>query len=120
MVKPTQRTRTISTKLSDEEYARVSAAAGNDSVSEWVRDTVLEALDGGTKAAAPVAAPTSAPIAAKDVEALMAELLAFRSLMLTLLFRVANGGQITEAELRKLIERADQDKRKKAIERLSG
>lgn len=117
MVKPMQPKRTVSTKLTDEEYERVSAAAGNDSVSEWVRDAVLRALDGGARTTA-AAAPTSVGAASKDVEALMAELLAFRSVVFTLLFRVANGGKITEAEMRKLIDRADADKVRKAADRL--
>jgi hypothetical protein len=105
VVKPVIRSKSVGTKVTEEEYARLEALAGGRPMGEWVREVLLAADSEG--------APTRAD------EAVMAELLALRSLTLTLFFRVANGDKIDEAEMRTLIERADGDKRKKAMERLS-
>lgn len=110
MVKPSPlRTKTISTKVSDEEQARFEslAQAEGQSLAEWVRDTLL--------ARAEVAAGprTSAE------QILLSEQLALRAILLNVLFRLASGEKITEQEMQQLISRADADKLKKAAERLS-
>ena len=96
------RDRSLGTKLSEVEYARVEAAALGAGVglSEWCRGVVLQAAadDGGT-------APQTA---------LMAELLALRAVLLNVVYRMANGERVSQDEMRQLIERADRDKRKRA------
>ena len=47
MVKSTRRTKTISTKLSAEEYERLAAVAGGQSMSEWAREALLRAAGSG-------------------------------------------------------------------------
>ena len=48
----------------------------------------------------------------------MAELVALRTILLNVLYKQVNGKGMTEEEMRQLIERADADKLKKAVERL--
>jgi hypothetical protein len=50
--------------------------------------------------------------------ALMAELVALRTILLNVLYKQANEKSLTEEEMRQLIKLADADKRKKAVERL--
>src|SRR6187549_3403663 len=78
IVKGPLRDRSLGTKLSEVEYARVESAALSAGVglSEWCRNAVL-------RAAAP---DGSAPEAA-----LMAELLALRAVLLNVVYRMANG-----------------------------
>ena len=38
-----QRTKSIGTKVTDEEYARLEALAGEQTISEWVRAVLLKA-----------------------------------------------------------------------------
>jgi len=104
MVKPSFRTKSVGTKVTDEEYARFEALAAGQSMSEWVRDTLL-------------AADRPASASPAD-EALMAELLALRTILLNVLFKVANGEKVSAEAMQQLIDRADGDKLKKAAERL--
>jgi hypothetical protein len=52
-------------------------------------------------------------------QALMAEVVALRGILLNVLFRLANGQTLTADEMQRLIDRADSDKLKKARERLA-
>ncbi len=40
---PSLRTKSISTKVTDEEYALFEALAGGQTISEWARDVLLKA-----------------------------------------------------------------------------
>jgi hypothetical protein len=95
------RTKCISTKVTDEEYARLEALAGEQTISEWVRAVLLRA-----------AAPSAEPV-------LLAELLALRAILLNLHFAVCSGETVTAETMRRLIDRADQDKIHHAQERLA-
>jgi hypothetical protein len=111
VVKPSPlRTKTISTKVSEEEQERLEslAQAEGQSLAEWVRDTLL----------ARAAAATGPTTSAEQVQ--LAELLALRKILLNVLFKVANGEKITKQEMQNLIDNADADKLKNAGERLSG
>ena len=96
-----QRTKSIGTKVTDEEYARLEALAGEQTISEWVRAVLLKA-----------AAPSAEPI-------LLAELLALRTILLNLHFAVCSGEPVTAETMRRLIDCADQDKIRHAHERLA-
>jgi hypothetical protein len=96
-----QRTKSIGTKVTDEEYARLEALAGAQTISEWVRAVLLKA-----------AAPSAEPI-------LLAELLALRTILLNLHFAVCSGEPVTAETMRRLIDCADQDKIQLAHERLA-
>ena len=104
-MKPPLRTKSVSTKVSEAEFAVLEehARLAGLTLSEWVRDVLL---------AAPVE-----PGAEAGSEVVLAELLALRSLFLNLQFR-AGKEPLTEPELRGLIDRADATKLERARERL--
>jgi hypothetical protein len=104
-MKPPLRTKSVSTKVSEAEFAVLEehARLAGLTLSEWVRDVLL---------AAPVE-----PGAEAGSEVVLAELLALRSLLLNLQFR-SDKGPLSEPELRSLIERADATKLERARERL--
>ena len=99
---PALRTKSISTKVTDEEYAQFEALAGEQTISEWARDVLLKA----TK------------LNAGD-QTVLAEVLALRTILLNIHFAVSQGQTLTAEEMRQLIERADQDKLSKARQRLA-
>jgi hypothetical protein len=104
MVKPVFRRKSIGTKVSEEEYARLEALAGGRAMSEWVREVLLRELDGRQ------ARPAE--------ETVLAEVLALRTILLNAFYRLAEGEKLTAEELQSFIDRADASKGQKAIERL--
>jgi hypothetical protein len=99
----------VGTKVSEAEFALLEERARGAGLrlAEWVREALL---------AAPVE-----PVAGSGVdsgEVALAEVLALRSLLLNLHFRAAKGEPVAEAEMRGLIERADETKMQRARERL--
>ena len=99
---PSLRTKSISTKVTDEEYAQFEALAGEQTISEWARDVLLKA----TK-----------PNAGEQT--VLAEFLALRTILLNMHFAVSQGQTLTAEEMQQLIERADQNKLSKARQRLA-
>jgi len=98
-----RRTKSIGTKVTPEEYARIQTLAGEQPVSEWVRAALLRAAE-------------DTPAADSIV---LAELLALRAILLNVHFHLCNGTPLTAETMQRLIERADQDKRQKAQARLA-
>src|SRR5260221_9389764 len=99
---PSLRTKSISTKVTDEEYVLFETLAGGQTISEWTRDVLLKA----TK-----------PNAGEQT--VLAEVLALRPILLNIHFAVSQGQTLTAEEMQKLIERADQNKLSKARQRLA-
>jgi hypothetical protein len=99
---PALRTKSVSTKVTDEEYAQFEALAGEQTISEWARDVLLKA----TK-----------PNAGEQT--VLGELLALRTILLNMHFAVSQGQTLTVEDMQQLIERADQNKLSKARERLA-
>lgn len=99
-MKPVFRTKSITSKVTEEEYAllEASAAASGQSMSEWVRETLV----GKRSAAQP----------REDV--LLAELLGLRTILLNLLFTMAKGETMTAEQMQAIIERADAGKIERA------
>jgi hypothetical protein len=95
------RTKSVGTKVTADEYARLEALAGTQSLSEWTREVLLKA-----------AAPDSAV-------QLLAEVLALRTILLNMHFAIASGRALSVENMQHLIERADQDKIARAQERLA-
>jgi len=112
MVRPSLRTRSVGTKLTDAEYASLEgqAQASGKSLSEWCREVML--------ASANAQAQKSEPSVGTEVQAFMAELVALRTILLNVLFKQVNGERVTVEQMQNLIERADADKLQKALERL--
>lgn len=108
------RTKSIGTKVSEEEFAALEECArqADMTLSEWVRAVLL--------AAPGVELPDDEAALAGRVT--LAEVLALRTLFLNLQFRAGSGGAsqgpMTEAEMRGLIGRADGVKMQRARERL--
>jgi hypothetical protein len=98
---PVRRSKCISTKVTDEEYATIEASAGGQTLSAWAREVLLA---------------TVTPRLADQV--LLAEFLALRTILLNLHFALATRGAPDADDVQALIERADQDKVRRAKERL--
>lgn len=107
------RTKSIGTKVSEEEFAAMETCArqADMTLSEWVRAVLLAAPE------VELPGNESAGEAALAGRVTLAEVLALRTLFLNLQFRQAQG-PMTEAEMRTLIERADAVKGERARERL--
>ncbi|HEV2112771.1 MAG TPA: hypothetical protein VGR50_01405 [Terriglobales bacterium] len=105
MVKPTLRTKSLGTKVTEEEYVRLAGLAEGRSLSEWAREVLLRAA-------------SEAPHRHAD-EVLLAEVIGLRTILLNVLYRLVNGEKLTAQEMQQLIERADGEKQKKAVEKLA-
>jgi hypothetical protein len=111
MVKTSLRTKSISTKVSEEQYVQLARAAQTEgkTLSEWCRGVMLSSVN---------SRPSKATETGGDGHAVMAELVALRTILLNVLFKQANGEPVTAEEMHHLIDRADSDKLRKARERL--
>jgi hypothetical protein len=111
MVKLNLRTKSIGTRVSEQEYARLERVAqkASKTLAEWCREVMLSSANGG-------AAETA--VAGARAEALIAEVVALRAILLNVLFKQSNGERLTAEEMQRLIDRADSDKLRKARERL--
>jgi hypothetical protein len=111
MVKPNLRTKSIGTKVTEEEFALLEQAAqkASKTLGEWCREVMLGRANGQ---------PANGSRGEAGAEAVMAEVVALRAILLNVLFKQANGERLTTEEMQKLINRADSDKFKKARERL--
>lgn len=112
MVRPSLRTKSIGTKVTEEEYAKLerTAQAGGKTLSEWCREVML--------ASANAQVPKGQLSGVSEAQVLMAEFAALRAILLNVLFKQANGERLTAEQMQALIDRADADKLKKAAERL--
>lgn len=99
---PTPRNKSIGTKVTEEEYTQFEVLAGDQTISEWVRDALLKAAE-----------PSPAE------QTIMAELLALRMILMNILFTIANREPLTSTAMDDIIKRADASKLAKALERLT-
>jgi hypothetical protein len=99
---PRPRSKSISTKVTEEEYAHLEILAGEQTISEWVRETLLKAAE-----------PSPAE------QTIVAELLALRTILMNILFSIANREQLTSTAMDDIIKHADAGKLAKALERLT-
>jgi hypothetical protein len=97
-----RRTKGITIKVTDDEYAALMRVAKGQTVTAWVHDVVL-------------ATATPRPI---DY-VLLTEFLALRTILLNLHAALAAGETPTPDAVQRLIERADREKIRKANERLA-
>jgi len=111
MVKPNLRTKSIGTKVSEDEYAQLERAArmSAKTVGEWCREVMLASANGQ---------PEKLNGTGGEAHAVMAEVVALRAILLNVLFKQAKGEPLTAEEMQRLIDRADSDKLRKARERL--
>jgi hypothetical protein len=101
------RTRSVGTKVSAEEYARLEASARERqlSISEWSRQTLLAAANAFEGTA--------------GERAILAEVIALRTIVANLIYAFTSEGKVTADQMRAFIERADGTKSKRATELLS-
>ena len=111
MVRPSLRTRSVGARITATEYASLQrqAETNGQSVSEWCREVILARLNGHSE---------NGNAGNVGLEALMAEVVAMRAILLNLLFKQANGDRLTPQEMQGLIDRVDSEKARKARERL--
>jgi len=107
-----RRTRSVGTKLTDEEYAQLEslAAARGVTPGECVRDLVLRAFP-KTGTGQPAAEATVAE------QTVLSEVLALRTILINTIYDQGNGG-MTPERMRELIAKADAGKLEKALDRL--
>jgi hypothetical protein len=101
------RTKSVGTKVTEAELRVLESRAERAGVtlSEWVRDVLLgSSVETGTLAAE---------------RAILAEVLAMRTILLNFMLKVGEGNPIPEASSKKLIEWADANKVKRALEILA-
>lgn len=104
MDKVAPRTKSITTKVTEEECScleRLAANAGKNK-SEWCREVLLERVKGASR---------SEPV-------VLGELLALRTILLNLFYATSRQEPITVEGMQEIIERADEGKLRKARERL--
>ena len=82
---PAFRTKSVSTKVTDEEYAQFEALAGEQTISEWARDVLLKATKPNT-----------------GEQTVLAEVLALRTILLNIHFAVSQGRTLTAEEMQQL------------------
>ena len=102
------RTRSVGTKLTEEEFARLEslAAATGQSVSEWAREALLAATT-----PTPSHPPTTNPNPNNSNDAtVLGEVRALRAIVLNLFFDLAKGEEITVERMKEIIARADAKK----------
>src|SRR4029078_8459212 len=97
---PRVRTRTVSTKVSEDDYALLKQLAGDQRVGEWVRDVLFKAV--------------LAERSAEDNRTILGELLALRKILLNLQFSVAVGEPVTRDRMLALIDEADAEQHARA------
>lgn len=106
-MKTPSRTRSVGTKVSQEEYARLEARAADKqlSISEWSRQALLAAAN----------VVQGSP----GEKAILAEVIALRTIVANLIYAFTSEGKVTAEQMRAFIERADGTKGKRATEILS-
>jgi len=106
-VKHDLRSKSVSTKVSEAELRVLESRAERAglTLSEWVRDVLLgSSVDAGAMAAE---------------RAILAEMLAMRAILLNFMLKLSMRQPITEQVSRELIEWADSNKMKRALEMLA-
>ena len=107
-MKPEQvRARTVGCKVTEDEYARLTAQAerAKQSLGEWCREVLLERAEGRPPSAAE--------------QAVLGEVLALRTIVINLHFAVSKGEKVMADQMQQIIDRADSEKLKKALARLA-
>jgi len=98
-------TKSISAKVTEAEYAQLVAQAGDRTVSEWVRTTVLAALS---------------PSPSERIAFLtFAEQMGVRSVVINLCHLLRQGQPVTRDVLQHLVDQADSTKVRAAQERIA-
>lgn len=102
MLRKYSRSKTISTKVTEDEQRRLEelAAASGQGMSEWTRDVLLRQLN-------------------PQQEILLGEVLAVRAILLNVAYALSRSQPLSSDKMKELTARADADKLNKAKERLA-
>jgi hypothetical protein len=105
-----RRNRTVGSKVTESEYARLSTIAERRGVTlgEWCREVLLACANDSQEVTVTAAE-----------KALLAEVVALRTILLNALYKLAPQEDLTDQDLDRLIERADKDRFQRARERLA-
>jgi hypothetical protein len=97
-----QRTATVSTRVTEDEYKELEALAQaqKQTMSEWVREVLLD---------------QRGEPAGHDV--VLAEVMALRTILLNALASIGAGRELTTEKMQELIERADRERFRRANEK---
>lgn len=103
--KPILRRRTVSTKVTQEEFSGLEAQATERGVnlSEWVREALLDRMK-----------PNEAP----GNETVLAEVMALRTIVINLAGAQARGQAMNQEKIQDLIDHADRQRFRRAEERI--
>ncbi|HEY2544432.1 MAG TPA: hypothetical protein VGI46_00045 [Candidatus Acidoferrum sp.] len=104
------RNRTVGSKVTESEYARLSTIAERRGVTlgEWCREVLLACANDSQEVTATAAE-----------QALFAEVVALRTILLNALYKLAPQEDLSDRDLDQLIERADKDRFQRARQRLA-
>jgi hypothetical protein len=104
------RNRTVGSKVTESEYAQLAAIAERRGVTlgEWCRQVLLACANDSQEVTATAAE-----------QALLAEVVALRIILLNALYKLAPQEDLTDRDLDRLIERADKDRFLRARDRLA-
>jgi hypothetical protein len=107
MSKSLQRSKSIGVKVGEEDFASLQALAEREGkpLAEWCRDVLVRIARH----------PAGTPIA----QALLAEVIALRTIVGNLVYGLASNGKVTPQQMAAFIDRADQTKLKRAVEFLT-
>ena len=97
-----RRTKSLGTKVTEDEFAQCQARAGTHTLSEWVRATLVHDRPADSL-----------------VQALFAEVVALRTILVHLHFASANGDPLTADQMQTLIGGADHVRWQMAAERIA-
>ena len=99
--KPILRTRTVSTRVTEEEFARFEARACGSGVNlgKWVREELLERLK---------------PEEVVGNEILLAEMMALRTIVINLPVAQAQGQPISQEKIQELVDFSDRERFRRA------
>src|SRR5215470_1811777 len=103
-MKESSRTHSVGTRVTAEDYARLEACARASqlSISEWSRQALLATANLGRSSA--------------SEQAILAEVIALRTIVANLIYAFTSEGKITAGHMRAVVERADSTKLKRAAE----
>jgi hypothetical protein len=104
------RNRTVGSKMTENEYEQLIAMAERDGLTlgEWCREVLLERANTNKEKKSGTTDQT-----------LLAEVMALRTILLNVFFKLSQTKPLTTEEMEQLIERADEERFERAQERLA-
>jgi hypothetical protein len=107
-MKDNHRTKTVGCKMTENEHALIESLAQRKgkSLSDWCREALIACAVAEQKPKVDL------------TRTVLEELLALRTILMTILFRIASGQKLGEDQMKAVVEKADGSKRSRAEELL--